>query len=52
VVWNGFQAQGWTLESADIEKTVFSAAPQDVFGGKRPTELSFTGLANTNSRNH
>ena len=47
VIWNGFQAEGWTLENAELEKAVFSAAHQDVFGGKGPVELSSTGLTDT-----
>ena len=47
MIWNGFQAEGWTLENAELEKAVFSDAHQDVFGGKGPVELSLTGLTDT-----
>ncbi len=47
VIWNGFQAEGWTLKNADLEKEIFSAAYQDVFGNEGPVEVSFTGLTDT-----
>lgn len=47
VIWNGFQAEGWTLKNADLEKEIFSAAYQVVFGNKGLNEVSFTGLTDT-----
>ena len=35
------------VANADLEKEIFSAAYQDVFGNKGPVEVSFTGLTDT-----
>ncbi len=48
VVWNGFLAEGWTLEGADEPEAVFRDAYAEVFGeGKIPDDRSSTALTDT-----
>ena len=46
VVWNGFQAEGWVLENAEVETETFAAAHDAIIGGELP-EQAFTGLTDT-----
>ncbi len=47
VIWNGFLAEGWTLEDADEPEEVFAGAYRQVFGGDMPPDRSMTGLTDT-----
>ncbi len=46
VVWNGFQAEGWVLENAEVETGVFAEA-HDAIIGSPLSEQAFTGLTDT-----
>jgi acetylornithine deacetylase len=47
IVWNGFLAEGWVLEGAEVPEGVFAAAFGDVFGAPVPEERRMTALTDT-----
>lgn len=46
IVWNGFLAEGWTLEGAEKEEAIFAEVHAEVFGGP-PEDRLMTGLTDT-----